>query len=186
MEAEKYTMEQVDAAVAGYKEAGSEEEKAYHLDRLLLYLTPLLCKKIRYYFGVMNSEDRSDLLQDGYIRTIELIDAFDRDRGVRFLGYMKRMLGCFYFDRRKAAARFEDRCSFEEDYMEAQEDVQLCNVEIRDLLRVLNEKEERLIIENVIGGRKLVTVSAEMGISYMYAKEIKRKALRKLRSNLPA
>lgn len=186
MEAEKYTIEQVETALLGYKGASDEREKERHLDRLLLYLTPLLCKKIRYYFGVMHEEERRDLLHDGYIRTIELIEAFDMERGIRFLGYMKRMLGCFYFDKRKAAAKFGDRCGFQEEYMEAQEDVQLKNVEIRDLLRVLSEKEERVIVENVIGGRKLITVSKEMGISYMYAKEVKRKALRKLRANLPA
>lgn len=114
MEAEKYTIEQVETALLGYKGASDEREKERHLDRLLLYLTPLLCKKIRYYFGVMHEEER------------------------------------------------------------------------RDLLRVLSEKEERVIVENVIGGRKLITVSKEMGISYMYAKEVKRKALRKLRANLPA
>lgn len=186
MEAEKYTIDQVETALAGYKEAGSAEEKEHHLNCLLLYLTPLICKKVRHYFGITDEEGRRDLVHDGYIRAIELIDAFDRERGIRFLGYMKRMLGCFYFDKRKAAAKFENRCSFQEDYMEPQEDVRLCNVEIRDLFRVLSEKEERLIIENVLGGKKLIRVSEEMGISYIYAKEVKRKALRKLRKYLSA
>lgn len=186
MEAEKYTIEQVERALLGYKKASDEREKEQHLDCLLLYLTPLLCKKIRYYFGVMREEERKDLLHDGYIRTIELIEAFDMERGIRFLGYMKRMLGCFYFDKRKAEVKTAVRYGFEEGYMEASEDVELLNVEIRDWLKVLSEREERLIVENVIVGRKLITVSKEMGISYMYAKELKRKALKKLRAGFTA
>ena len=181
---EKYSYEQVEQALCGYKQAEEERVKEICLEALLTYLTPLLQKKIRHYFGSLEREGREDLLHDGYLRSIELIEAFDTERGIPFLGYMKRMLGCFYFDRRKAAAKTENRCSFDEQYMQPEEDLRLREIEIEDLLRVLNEKEERIVRENVLLGQKLIRVAEEIGISYLYAKEVKRNALKKLRRSI--
>lgn len=181
---QKYSYEQVEEALCGYRQAEEESVREGYLSDLLMYLTPLLYKKIRHYFPKAEREEREDLLHDGYLRSIELILAFDPARGIPFLGYMKRMLGCFYFDRLKAIMKRGERCSFDEEYMAPEQDPGLQTVEIVDLLRILNEKEERILRENILLGRKLKEVADRVGISYVYAKEVKRKALKKLRKSI--
>lgn len=176
--------QEVEEALTGFEEAIMAEEKEHYLQQLVDYLTPLIKKKIRYYFGIVDQDRQRELLQEGYLRTIELILDFDRKRGVRFLGYMQRMLGCFFFDLRKAATKREVLCCFEEEYMEPEEDPEYGMVEVDDLLCKLSDKERRIIKEHVLGGRKLIRISEEMNISYTYAKELKRNALGKLKTNL--
>lgn len=176
--------EQVQEALEGWKRSVEVVKKEQYLGQLLDYLTPLIKKKIRYYFGYLGQDKQEELMQEGYLRSIELIRDFDMNRGVLFLGYMKRMLGCFFFDKRKAVTKQKDTCQFEEEYMDPANDPEYSGVEVEDWLRLLNQKEGFIIRQHVLGGRKLIRLAEEMNISYVYAKEIKRNALRKLRKDL--
>lgn len=180
---ERYTYEQIKKALEGYKSSAGDPIQRQYLSDLLIYLSPLIKKKARYYFGRVSEDCWEDLIQDGYLRSIELIEAFDLQRGTRFLGYMQRMLGCFFFDKKKAAAKMKNQCSFQEEYMDVQEDQNFSVVELRDLFQMLSTKETHIVCAHILQGRKLIQVAKELHISYVYAKELKRNALHKLRKS---
>ena len=71
-EMETNTYEDIEQALIGYKQATATWDKQEYLRQLLAYITPLIKKKIRHYFGYVDE----DLLQLGYVRTIELIDNY--------------------------------------------------------------------------------------------------------------
>ena len=167
----------VQSELLKYKNSIKRDEKKKYMEQLLIYLGPLIKKKIRHYFGKVDE----DLLQCGYAKAIELTDAFDLDRDIRYIGYMQRMMGCYFYDIRKKQAVNEAITLFDESYISPEYDNGYEEIECRDLLECLNDSQKYLIIQNIMYQRKLKDIAEELEISYAYSKEVKREALKKLK-----
>lgn len=174
---ENNTYDEIEEALIGYKMAELAPYKEEFLRQLLGYITPLIKKKIKHYFGYIDD----DMLQCGYVKAIELIDRYDMDRGVLFMGYMKRMLGCYFFDEKRKQLRLGDSVEFDETYIEWAQDIGYAMVEIEDLLKCLSYKEKYLVENHIMDRQILKQTAVDLDISYVYAKELKRNALKKLR-----
>lgn len=161
------------------------EEEA--LGEIIRRVEPLIAKRCRYYFGYADE----DLMQDGRMRCIVLIRRYDRNFiGVKFLGYLNRMLSCYFWDLKKAElkkAKYEyqiaDEGSRSMNNM-AYEENGYAEVELLDLIEGLGEKEKYVVRENILSGKKLIDTARELGISYEYSKDIKKSALAKLRKTV--
>ena len=70
---ENNTYYEIEEALIGYKTAELAIYKQEFLKQLLAYITPLIKKKIKHYFGFIDE----DMLQCGYVKSIELIDRYD-------------------------------------------------------------------------------------------------------------
>lgn len=65
------------------------------VEEIISSVEPILRKRCRYYFEFENEE----LIQAGRDRCLVLIDRYDsRFVGVKFLGYLSRMISCFYWE----------------------------------------------------------------------------------------
>lgn len=153
---------------------------------LIERLEPLIATSCRHYFGYVDE----DLMQQGRLRCIILVRSFDLLRGIRFLGYMKTMVGCYFWDLKKDHIKLAENempmTQDSEDYIKSRSflDLAYADVEIYDLLLILTKKERYIILKNVIGQEMLAKVARDMGISYSYAKDLKNAALSKLRKTL--
>ncbi len=159
--------------------SSSQKGNKKSLEVLLEILHPLLCSKCKHYFGYVDD----DLYQNGVMRTLELIYAFDFDKNTRFLGYMKFMLSCFYWELKKEELkgkekeRLTDAIHEEKEYVEDFEDL-----EMKEIFSVLNEKELKVIQKHILYGHTLIEVSKSMNISYNWAKQLKYNGLKKLKN----
>ncbi|MGB5822680.1 MAG: sigma-70 family RNA polymerase sigma factor [Proteocatella sp.] len=161
------------------------EEEA--LGEIIHRVEPLIAKRCRYYFGYADE----DLMQDGRMRCIILIRRYNQNFiGVKFLGYLNRMLSCYFWDLKKAElkkAKYEyqiaDEGSRSMNKMPYEESG-YAEVELLDLIEGLGEKEKYIVKENILSGKKLIDTARELGISYEYSKDIKKSALAKLRKTL--
>ena len=153
---------------------------------LIENLEPLIITSCRRYFGYIDE----DLMQQGRLRCIILVRSFDLLREIRFLGYMKTLLGCYFWDLKKEHIKLVENempmTNDSEDYINGRSflDLAYADVEIYDLLLVLTKKERYIILKNVVGQEMLANVARDMGISYSYAKDLKNRALLKLRECL--
>ncbi len=171
---------EVQSELLKYKNAITQHEKKIHMEQLLFYIGPLIKKKIRHYFGKIDE----DLLQCGYAKAIELTDDFDLERDIRYLGYMQRMMGCYFYDVRKKHSVYEAITAFDEEYIAAEYDNGYEEMECSDLLSCLNDAQKYIVVQNIMYKRKLKEIADELEISYAYSKELKRKALKKLKNFL--
>ncbi|CAH2215058.1 sigma-70 family RNA polymerase sigma factor [Tepidibacter aestuarii] len=147
------------------------------LEKLLDTLKPLLISKCKHYFGYINE----DLYQNGVIKSIELIQNFDFKKNTKFLGYMKFMISCFYWDQKKdelnskeVSVNFDDNQS-KDVYIE-----DFSNIETIEALSILNATEIKIVEKNLIQGHTLLEISKEMGISYSWVKRVKSQSVKKL------
>jgi hypothetical protein len=174
-EMETNTYEDIEQALIGYKEATATWDKQEYLRQLLAYITPLIKKKIRHYFGYVDE----DLLQLGYVRTIELIDNYEMERNILFMGYMKRMLGCYYYDEKRKEAKAEDLVEYDETFMELDYESGYFDIELEDLLKGLSYKE-RYVVERHIMEKSLLKKCSSGTRSFLcLCKRIKKKCYKK-------
>lgn len=162
-----------------------EEEKKELLTKILSALKPMLLARCSYYFGYTTE----DLIQMGYARMIELLDEYDPSRTeVPVLGYLNRMIACYYFSLNRKMRKDRERLlSFEQETLESvfvAEDAPKYEYDWKKILSVLNEKEYRIVTEHILKKKTLKTLSHRMHISYPYAKKLKSSALKKLRYQL--
>lgn len=172
-----FDYKEVQSELLKYKNTLNDDDRKIYMEQLLLYITPLIKKKIRHYFGKVDE----DLLQCGYAKAIELTDAFDLGRDIRYIGYMQRMMGCYFYDMRKKHSAYDAVTSFDESYISPENDNGYEEMECSDLLSCLNDSQRYIVIQNIMYQRKLKEIAAELDISYAYSKELKRSALKKLK-----
>ncbi len=176
----------VSAKILAYLHSTNTEERSLFLEDILTKLRPMLLARCRYYFGYFTE----DLVQQGYVRLIELIDAYDECRTeVPVLGYLNRMMACYYFSlNRKLRKEKERNFSLEEEVLENirddAEEERVFQNDVQELLKVLNEREYILIREHILRHKTLKSVCEKMNISYTYGKKIKQTSLRKMKSVL--
>lgn len=171
--------ETIDKKLERLEDTKCTAERKEILSFLLQQVEPLIRSLCRHYFGTLE-EDR---LQNGRLRSLELILGYDRHYpGVKFFGYMKRMLQCYFWQMKRSDLK-ESALLLTCDEMSfySFESHEYHNVWIDDLLGRLTEKEEYLVREHVLKGKTLKQSGEELHISYSYAKELKRKSLQKLR-----
>ncbi len=159
---------------------GSDEAEGM----LIEMLEPLMVKKCRHYFGYVNE----DLLQQGRIRTLELIRRFDPSKKeIRFLGYMERFLNCFFWDLKRTELKAKTRSVFlfaDEERPESisYDEPGFESIEMRDLLESLDKTQRYIIMQNVMYGATLERIGTTLKLPRDRVKYLKKKALMTLRS----
>lgn len=175
---EDYRM--VEDLLRKYRSGGDPDD----LELLLKKIKPLIIGTCKHYFGFYNE----DLLQSGAVCCIESIQKFDFGfENIRYLGYQKEKLEFFYLALKRETVKSSSREVFagvDGSYLledSAYDEKGYDHVELESLLGGLNEKERYIIEKNIFHQESLVDISKTLGISYDYAKELKRKAISKLR-----
>lgn len=162
-----------------------KQEQKELLTNILTALTPMLFARCSYYFGYTTE----DLIQNGYARMIELLHEYDSSRTeVPVLGYLNRMIACYYFSLNRKMRKEQERLqSIEQDTLESAlvaEDTHHYEYDWKNILSILNEKEYKIVTEHILKKKTLKTLCFGMHISYPYAKKLKSSALKKLRYQL--
>ena len=147
------------------------------LGTLIESISPLIKSKCKHYFGFV-SEDN---YQNGVLKSIELILSYDFERNTRFLGYMKYMLSCYFWDLKKEELKHLQReiCKEQESEIAYEEDYS--SLEVKEVLSVLNHKELEVITSCIIEGNTLVKTSKDLNISYNWTKQLKKSGLLKIK-----
>ena len=150
---------------------------------LILALDPLIKKQIRYYFG----RPDEDLLQMGRLRALELIRRFDPGfTDVKFLGYMARFLGAYFWDVKKQHLRDQERVNGYVDMEElaeraTYEEEGFLQVDLEDILGRLLPQERCVIEANVLEGLSLSQLAKDMDLTRDQVRYLKKKGLDALR-----
>ena len=171
--------EEIDLCLALAK-AGDRDK----MGELIVMLEPLIKKQVRYYFGRLDE----DFMQMGRIRAFELIERFDPAfTDIKFLGYMKRFLGCFFWDLKKQELKNADLINGFVDMEELSEiatyvEEGFLRIETEDLLQGLSPSERYVIEAHVMDRVSLAELSREMGLSRDQVRYLKKKGLDSLRA----
>ena len=169
--------EEIDSLLTQAK-AGDDDS----MGTLILCLDPLIKKQVRHYFGKADE----DYLQMGRLRALELIHKFNPEfTNVKFLGYMARMLGCYFWDLKKKELRNIDTPCIAIDEEElgqkaTYDEEGFLAVEMEDLLSRLPQTESYVLRHHVLLGKSLMAVSAEMGLSKDQVRYLKKKSKQRL------
>ncbi|SHI61499.1 RNA polymerase sporulation-specific sigma factor [Geosporobacter subterraneus DSM 17957] len=173
---------------------GEREAVAELIERL----KPLIYASARrYYFG---EGDKEDLLQEGYLKLLELLDKFDMSRGIPFLGFIKVHLKYFYMekgkDSKKEAAFYilesltEDGRTFIEGMPDADMSIEEKLVQ-REVQRSLGEAIQKLSVhqKRVISlcygqGMDMGQIAKYLGVHYQTVVKTKERGLRRLRETM--
>lgn len=152
---------------------------------LITELEPLIKRQLRHYFGRLDE----DYLQMGRLRAMELIERFNPAyTKVRFLGYMARFMGCFYWDLKKAELR-----RAQEESLNASEELQreipyredgFLRVEIDDLLKRMPQQESYVLRHHIMQGKTLEAVARELSLTRDQVRYLKAKGLARARESL--
>ncbi|MGL5439578.1 MAG: sigma-70 family RNA polymerase sigma factor [Filifactoraceae bacterium] len=162
-----------------YFNAEESENKKNLLQQLLFIIRPLIIASCKHYYGITTE----DLIQDGYEKAIKLIYNYDVTlTEVKFLGYMKRMLMCYYWDKKRAELKntykeVSDDNLEERGYKEQGFD----KVELKDILGILSERERQIVVLVYIKGYRQKSVANDLGLSLAYVKEVLYKSRKKMR-----
>lgn len=155
-----------------------EEEKREAIYSIITMIEPLIRCACRRYHGYTDE----DMLQDGRLRALELIHAYDPARGTRFLGYMKKMLHWYYYDRKRKEAKEQERYFLCDEIdsipFSCDEYDAVC---IEDVLQKLSETERKFVRFHILEGHTMKRASEEIGITYNQARALKRRTIEKLR-----
>ena len=90
-------------------------------------------------------------------------------------------LGCYYFDEKRKESKTDNFIEFDETYIEPEMELEYFKIELDDLLKDLSEKERYLVQNHIIEKSLLKQTAIDLDISYVYAKELKRNAIKKLK-----
>lgn len=173
---------------------GEREAVAELIERL----KPLIYASARrYYFG---EGDKEDLLQEGCLKLLELLDKFDMSRGIPFLGFIKVHLKYFYMekgkDSKKEAAFYilesltEDGRTFIEGMPDADMSIEEKLIQ-REVQRSLGEAIQKLSVhqKRVISlyygqGMDMRQIAKYLGVHYQTVVKTKERGLRRLRETM--
>lgn len=167
--------ETIDNLVKEFKYSPDETGRKSAMQKIIEMFRPLVIAAIKRAYD----EVSSDLLQDGYLRIIELTEAFDEKRGIKFPGYLK--VNLMYFFRNKKSKKRVTLIYVQPELLRGKSVQDEASFELMSLKKVLKPKENYIIKRSVIDGDSLKMVSKELNISYSYAKRLKASAAKKLR-----
>ena len=164
---------------------------------LLTRIKPLVIATIRkYYFG---QEELEDLIQEGYLRTLQELQRFQLERGIPFLGYIKLHLKYFFMDRgkkHKMEMNFALKSSVTEEGIRIVElladekvDVQKKllkteeQLELSKKLNALNPRQRQIIALFYGRGLSMRAIAKMLGLHYQTVVKTRDRALEILRKN---
>lgn len=134
--------------------------------------------KVRAYVRgkIQDPHDAEDLVSAVFMKVVQKLDSFDPDKAsisTWVYTITRNMVTDFYRTRRSMVA-FEDYMLDEAPAMELTDDAL---DHLAEALLSLKEKERDLIVLHYYSGHTLKTVAEMMGMSYINAKVIHKKAL---------
>ena len=136
--------------------------------------------KVRAYVRgkIHDPHDAEDLVSAVFMKVVQKLDSFDPARvSVSTWVYtITRNTVTDYFRTRRSVVAFEDYMVDETELTDDALD------SLADVLMSLKEKERDLIVLHYYSGHTLKTVAEMMGMSYINAKVIHKKALESLRA----
>lgn len=138
-------------------------------------------KVLRYIQSKVNDYHLAeDLCSDVFVKVYEKIDTFDDSRASLntwiFTITKNRLID--YYRTRKVTVEIPEYLTYEED-----ESINVDNLKsLAKGLENLDERAKKLIIKHYYEDKSLKDVAEELGISYIYAKVLHKKALSKLKS----
>ena len=159
---------------------------------LLKKVRGLIINQVKKYNPV--GIDYEDLIQDGYIVTLEAIENYDQNRGVYFLGYLKAMLRFYYLEkgREKTYTSLNivvgDDNNFElidfleddfnlEDFIVEKEEVDT----LKEALNSLTSRQRKVVVLYYLKNYSIGEVASELGVSYRTVVNTKVTAVNKLK-----
>lgn len=177
-----------------YERASDGDEFAK--SELVEEFRPLVLSSMKKYY--FNNQEFDDLLQEGFEVIIKGIKNFDKDRGVKFPGYLQTMLRFHYLEKLKNNRRtlsldmpvgenesmtlldtLQSETNIEDEYIEDEE-----AMELYKSLDVLTQRQKEVILLFYVKRLKLSEIATKLGICYRTVINIKVQAIEKLRKNL--
>lgn len=156
---------------------------------LLNRLTPLIKFSIKKYYYIYR--DFEDLVQDGYVKILDLLASYDLDSNIYFETYVKINLRYMYLDMNKKKTEElilngKNEDSYElVDLLQADFDLEELVITGLDLKAIdfdlLTPRERDIIDLAYYKWKSMVKIKDELGISYRTVVNIKANALVKLR-----
>ena len=136
--------------------------------------------KVRAYVRgkIQDPHDVEDLVSAVFMKIVQKLDSFDPARASvsTWVYTITRNTVTDYFRTRRSVVAFEDYMVDETELTDDALD------SLADVLMSLKEKERDLIVLHYYSGHTLKTVAEMMGMSYINAKVIHKKALESLRA----
>ena len=172
------TYEDVENLVVIFFE-GDEYEKSQALEEIISSFKPLIVKLMMKYFHRYDE----DFMQDGIVELIQRTLSYEYKKYHKFSGYIKAYME-YYFRRLYFKQNFEQNISCDELYDTDISQNDLYDYEITSMVENLEEKQSYIIRENVLKNKKLKKVARDMNISYIYAKKIKKRAIKNLKKSM--
>lgn len=172
----------------------AQKNEAGAATELIERLTPLIHASIRrYYFG---RESREDLLQEGCLKLLELLQRFDASRGIPYLGYVKVQLKYFYmekgrYSKKEAAVNptegegvlvegLPDKSSNLEEHLVQRETERTLAAAIREL----SNQQRRVILLYYGWGMDMRQIAKRLGVHYQTVVKTKERGLKKLKEKI--
>lgn len=159
------------------------------LEDIIICLKPLLLKSSKHFFGYINE----DLIQEGNLHLIKLINKFDQSKNDNFIGYAKYMINAFYFDLKRKDSLNKKR----NVYLDTNEKLDSLNsktIEFEDsisndlnlfeLSKTLDENEKIIFKYHLLNNYKLKEIEKFKNIKYRKLLYTKKKLVDKLKNNI--
>lgn len=179
MHGEENNYIKVETLLNEYLACQEPHTKSLLLGELLIMIRPLIAACCKHYYGLAEE----DQIQDGYERAIKLINAYDPSlTNIKFLGYMKRMMMCYYWEIKRGELR-NPSLEVSEGQLpeEGYEEQGYKKIELTDLLNILSPREKEIVSRVYLQGHKQKSVAQDLGVSLAYIKEALYKARKKMR-----
>lgn len=152
------------------------------MEDILKRLKPLILSRAKHFFGYVSE----DMLQDGILKAIELINGYEPDKNKSFAAYMKFMMNAFFWEQKRRELlnrKREEIKQIREEYSKisyTEEDFERAHVE--ELMSCLEEGEKTLVKRHILGGLNLKSTCQSMGITYRQGRYMRQKAIIKLKA----
>lgn len=173
---EKYM--RIDTLVVEAKSCVQKVDRENAILELVEIFTPLIISKSRHFFGKADE----DLIADGVLKFIELLEEFDFSKAVPFNGFIKKNMHYFYLNMRKKEKNMNligvQRLEFLE-YWDRYSN--LSNDDVVNAINRLEGLEKEVAKLNILSGFKMSDTANQLGISYSYANKMRQGAIKKLR-----
>lgn len=168
------------------------------IEKLLSMLDPMIISSIKKYY--YKNDDFYDLVQDGYIKILESLDLYDKDKGVHFLGFVKSKLKYYYLSKNRKDKEIISLNQIINDNSERNELLNLLedtnvNIEnsfinnelnklLHEALSTLSVREREVIVMCYFKKMNMYSIADKLGIAYRTVVNTKVNAINKLRKNL--
>ncbi len=164
-------------------------QKKSLLEDIIICLKPLLIKSSKHFFGYIDE----DLIQEGNLHLIKLINKFDQSRNDNFIGYAKYMINAFYFDLKRKDTLNKKRNVYLDNNKKLDnlnsktiefEDSINNNLNLFELSKSLDENEKIIFKYHLLNNYKLKEIEKFKNIKYRKLLYTKKKLVDKLKNKI--